>query len=126
MACKKIKEIHVGMMNLILDSVKSGEYKVDEQGIFINEDNNYLDIIKLELYDKTVDDLIDFYLVCYSNPGDEKPQVDYVDNVVGLENISVIENLYFEIHKRQENQGIEDKWYNYMINGLEEMKKNKN
>lgn len=119
MVYNKDKAEHVSLISLLISSIKSGEIEVTERGAYNKSDKCFIDALKFRPYDEEQGKIVDYFAVCCSKEGDdENPDVFLPEDLVGPENISVVEELYTEIHKKQKEKGIKDKWHKYFMDKL--------
>ena len=119
MVYDKDRADNVLVIGLLLSGIKTGDIEVTEKGAHNKDDKCFIDALKFRPYDEELGKIVDFYIICCSKEGeDEDPDVFLPNDLVGPENLSVVKELYTEIHKKQKENKIKDKWHKYFMDKL--------
>ena len=107
------------LIGLLISGIKAGDIEVTERGAYNKDDKCFINALKFRPYDEELDKIVDYYIICCSKEGeDEDPDVFLPKDLVGSENLSVVKEFYTEIHKKQKEKGIKDKWHKYFMDKL--------
>ena len=117
------RSFFIWMFNEALSGIKSGEYKVDENGVLLHD--TYLNVVKFNLIDDNTKEETVRYLIVSYQEGMKKPKVSLPETLLGPGTDSLVADLHVEIQKRFEAGNIKDKWGEYYHNSLKEYIKNK-
>ena len=107
-----------------LRGIRTGEYKVDENGVFLED--TYLDILCFNVKDDETQKIVSKYLAVSYQPGMEEPWIDFPETLLGPGNEKLVVVLCLEIQKKQQEGGIKDRWREYYSEKLEKIHNNKN
>lgn len=106
----------------MLEEMKNGNLRVTENGLYNDEDNVFLDLVKFDLWDsKTNKPAGHRYIGVIWKKGEEPEKfIPETSLIPGTEDI--VDEFYDVLRKKQEELGIEDKWDEIIKNEFEEWK----